>query len=95
MLLKDMLGKQLWYSIHVSGNDRHILLFYKKCHFCHLLPFAKEKAENGLLTVCTAEWEKWLLISEIKIMHYRPHISLNPDLKCIFDFQTHSTRQII
>ena len=26
------------YSIDVSGNDRHIVLFYKKCH---LLPFAK------------------------------------------------------
>ena len=30
-----------WYAIDVSGNDRHILLFYKKSHFCHLLPFAK------------------------------------------------------
>ena len=36
-----MLGKTSWYSIDVSGNDGHILLFYKKCHFCHLLPFAK------------------------------------------------------
>ena len=36
-----MLGKTSWYSIDVSGNDRHILLFYKKGHFCHLLPFAK------------------------------------------------------
>ena len=36
-----MLGKTSWYSIDVSANDRHILLFYKKCHFCHLLPFAK------------------------------------------------------
>ena len=35
------LGKTSWYSIDVSGNDRHILLFYKKWHFCHLLPFAK------------------------------------------------------
>ena len=25
----------------VSGNDRYILLFYKKFQFCHLLPFAK------------------------------------------------------
>ena len=25
----------------ISGNDRHILLFYKKYHFCNLLPFAK------------------------------------------------------
>ena len=43
ILLRDMLhvGKTSWYSIDVSGNDRHILLFYKKCHFCHLLPFAK------------------------------------------------------
>ena len=40
-LLRDMLGKTPWYSTDVSGNDRHILLFYKKCHFCHLLPFAK------------------------------------------------------
>ena len=36
-----MLGKTSWYSIDISGNDRHILLFYKKFHFCHLLPFAK------------------------------------------------------
>ena len=36
-----MLGKISWYSIDVSGNDRHILLFDKKCHFCLLLPFAK------------------------------------------------------
>ena len=36
-----MLGKASWYSIDVSANDRHILLFYKKFHFCHLLPFAK------------------------------------------------------
>ena len=36
-----MLGKTSWYSIDASGNDGHILLFYKKCHFCHLLPFAK------------------------------------------------------
>ena len=36
-----MLGKTSWYSIDVSGNDRHILLFYKKCNFCHLLPFAE------------------------------------------------------
>ena len=41
ILLRDMLGKTPWYSIDVSGNDRHILLFYKKCHFCHLLPFGK------------------------------------------------------
>ena len=41
ILLRDMLGKTSWYSIDVSVNDRHILLFYKKCHFCHLLPFAK------------------------------------------------------
>ena len=36
-----MLGKISWYSIDVSRNDRHILFFYKKYHFCHLLPFAK------------------------------------------------------
>ena len=36
-----VLGKTSWYSIDVSGNDRHILLFYKKFHFCNLLPFAK------------------------------------------------------
>ena len=41
ILLRDMLGKTSWYSIDVSGNDRHILLFYKKFHFRHLLPFAK------------------------------------------------------
>ena len=31
ILLRDILGKTSW-------NDRHILLFYKKFHFCHLLP---------------------------------------------------------
>ena len=36
-----MLGKTSWYPIDFSGNDRHILLFYKKCHFCHLLLFAE------------------------------------------------------
>ena len=41
ILLRDMLGKTSWYSIDISVNDRHILLFYEKCHFCHLLPFAK------------------------------------------------------
>ena len=40
-MLRDILGNTSWYSIDVSGNDRHILLFYKKLHFCHLLPFAK------------------------------------------------------
>ena len=43
-----MLGKTSWYSIDVSGNDRHILLFYKKCHFCYLLPFAKVGQNIGL-----------------------------------------------
>ena len=41
ILLREMLGKASWYSIDVSENDKHILLAYKKCHFCHLLPFAK------------------------------------------------------
>ena len=41
ILLRDMLGKTSWYSIDVIGNDRHILLFYKKFHCCQLLPFAK------------------------------------------------------
>ena len=36
-----MLGKTSWYSIDVSGNDRHILLFNNKCYFCHLLPVVK------------------------------------------------------
>ena len=35
-----MLGKTSLYSTDVSGNDKHILLVYKKCHVCHLLPFA-------------------------------------------------------
>ena len=40
ILLRDtcMLGKTSLYSIDISGNDRHILLVYKKCH---LLPFAE------------------------------------------------------
>ena len=41
ILLRDMLGKTSCYSTYVSGNDRHILLFCNKFHFCHLLPFAK------------------------------------------------------
>ena len=40
ILLRDVLGKTSWYSIDASGNDGHILLLYKKFHFCHLLPFA-------------------------------------------------------
>ena len=52
ILLRDMLGKTSWNSIDVSGNDRHILLFYKKCHFCHLLPFAKV-GQNGSAIVLT------------------------------------------
>ena len=34
-----MLGKTSWYSIDV--DDRHILFFYKKFYFCHLLSLAK------------------------------------------------------
>ena len=33
-----MLGKTSWCSIDVSWNNRQIVLFYKKFHFCHLLP---------------------------------------------------------
>ena len=33
--------KTSWYSIDASVNDRHIMRFYDKCHFCHLLPSAK------------------------------------------------------
>ena len=49
ILLREMLGKASWYAIAVSGNDRHILLFYKKFHFCHLLPFAKVGQNVSLL----------------------------------------------
>ena len=41
LILLIMLGKTSWYSIDISGNDSHILLFYKECHFCHMLLFAK------------------------------------------------------
>ena len=41
-MLTDRLGKTSWHSIDISGNDRHILLFWKKFHDCNLLPFAKE-----------------------------------------------------
>ena len=47
ILLRDMLCKTSWYSIDVSGNDRYILLFYKKFHFCHLLPFATVRQYTG------------------------------------------------
>ena len=30
ILLRDMLRETSWYSIDISGNDRHILLFYNK-----------------------------------------------------------------
>ena len=55
-----MLGKASWYSIDVSGNDRHILLFYKKCHFCHLLPFAKvgQYSMNWLYDVRSGDVER-------------------------------------
>ena len=36
-----MEGKTSWHSNDDSGNDTRIVLFYKKCNFCHLLPFAK------------------------------------------------------
>ena len=39
ILLRDMLGRYQW--------KLHILLFYMKCHFCHLLPFAKEGQYSG------------------------------------------------
>ena len=47
-----MLGKTSWYSIDISGNDRHILLFYKKWHVCHLLPFAKFLGQNNYRRRC-------------------------------------------
>ena len=46
ILLRDMLGKTSLYSIDVSRNDRHILLYYKICHICHLFPFA-QVGQNG------------------------------------------------
>ena len=51
-----MLGKTLWYAIDISGNDRHILLFYKKCHVCHLLPFAK--VMQSCIRDCTVFFSK-------------------------------------
>ena len=53
-----MSGKISWYPIEVSGNDKHILLFYKKCQFCHLLPFAKVGqygSDSGVARIC--QWE--------------------------------------
>ena len=47
-----MLGNTSWYSIDISGNDRHILLFYKKRHFCHLIPFAKVGQKSIHMYVC-------------------------------------------
>ena len=38
---EDMPCNTSWFSIDVSGNDKCNLLFYKKFHFCHLLPFAR------------------------------------------------------
>ena len=43
-MLRDMLGKTSWYSIDVSGNDRHILLFYKKCQLLSLATFCQSRA---------------------------------------------------
>ena len=36
---------------HWHQGEGHILLFYKKCHFCHLLPFATvgQKCDSKLL----------------------------------------------
>ena len=50
-----MIGKTSWYSIDISGNDRHILPFYKKYHLCHLLPFAKvgQKYVSGIVSSVT------------------------------------------
>ena len=36
-----MLGRTSWCSVGVGGSGGRVLLFCKKCHFCHLLPFAK------------------------------------------------------
>ena len=72
-----MLGKTSWYSIDVSGNDRHILFFYKKCHFCHLVPFAEvgqnnyttttTTTDNNLLHLCNNAildlfWSVWIIL---------------------------------
>ena len=38
-----MLAKTSWYSTDVSGNDRHILLFYKKCNFLSLASFCQSR----------------------------------------------------
>ena len=46
-----MLGRTSKYSIDVSGNARYILLSYKKCHFCRLLPFAKVWQNSALLVL--------------------------------------------
>ena len=45
ILLRDMYSKISWYSIDVRGNDRHMLLFYKICHFLSLASFCQSWAE--------------------------------------------------
>ena len=41
----------------INGIDKHILIFYKICHFCHLLPFATvgQKFRVGLNYI--PEWQ--------------------------------------
>ena len=41
-----------------NGNDRYILLFCKKCDFCHLLPFAKvgQSLIDTCILITEMEW---------------------------------------
>ena len=58
-----------WYTIDVSGNDRHILLFYKKCHFCDLLPFVKLGHNYTSLTLLERFKHLWFaLLQEMSLL---------------------------
>ena len=83
ILLIGMLGKTSWYSIDVSGNDRHILLFYKKCHFCHLLPFAKvgKNSTTSCYWLTSGMWEFRFESFQTFLLFTKPHFQTFNALK--------------
>ena len=78
IFLRDMFGKTSWYSIDVSGNDRHILLFYKKkitFVTCFLLPKSFQILIMTNIPTQTLEFQQmcdgrrtiWLLTCEMTV----------------------------
>ena len=68
------LGKTSWHSIDVCGNDRHIWLFYKNCHNCHLLPFCQSWAVP-LMGFNSYVWLCWYTRTGINFFESKKRIS--------------------